>query len=127
MKKTILVGLGIVTIALLVAGCGTQANQQPPTLQKPQAQESPNQQPIPNSIRVTIKDFKFSPADLTLKQGDTVTWTNEDDVQHTVKFDFKESSKLSKGGTFSFTFYEKGTYTYHCGIHPSMTGRIIIT
>jgi len=73
----------------------------------------------------------FSPADMTVKAGTTVTWTNNDVVSHTVVESDGQtgpaSSTLTPGNTYSFTFNTAGTYHYHCTIHPTMTGTITIT
>ena len=76
------------------------------------------------SNRVTISNFSFSPADITVKKGTTVTWTNNDSVQHTVTADSGDdgpkSQPLSSGQTYSFTFNDEGTFNYHCSFHPEM-------
>lgn len=80
---------------------------------------------------VTISNFSFSPATLTVKKGTTVTWTNQDSVAHTVtETDGKtgpDSASLGKGQTYSFTYTTAGTFTYHCKIHPDMTGTVTVT
>ncbi len=75
---------------------------------------------------VIIENFDFDSSDLTIKVGDTVTWTNNDGAAHTVKMDTLGSDNLSKGDTFSFTFSDAGTFEYICGIHPYMNGKIIV-
>ncbi len=77
---------------------------------------------------VSIRNFSFQPADLSITIGDTVTWTNEDPADHTVTaaqpsgaFD---SRTLVPGAKFSQTFNQAGTYVYFCKLHHSMTGRI---
>lgn len=75
---------------------------------------------------VNIQNFAFSPATLTVKKGTTVTWTNNDPAQHQIKSATFNSSQLSKGQTFSFTFNNVGTFDYSCAIHPSMLGKIIV-
>jgi plastocyanin len=77
---------------------------------------------------VAIADFAFAPATLTITAGDTVTWTNEDQIEHTATsttgaFD---SGLLGQGASFSFTFTTPGTYDYLCTPHPSMTGQIVV-
>ncbi|MBA2285383.1 MAG: cupredoxin domain-containing protein [Ktedonobacteraceae bacterium] len=77
---------------------------------------------------VGVSNFTFSPGALTVHVGDKVTWTNNDSVAHTVtsdngKFD---SSTLAPGASFSFKFTKAGTYDYHCNIHTSMHGSIIV-
>ena len=75
--------------------------------------------------KVTIDNFTFTPAELKLKVGDTVTWTNHDDIPHTVVSAGKFRSKaMDTDGTFSFTFTTTGEYKYFCSLHPHMTGTI---
>jgi len=74
---------------------------------------------------VTIDNFTFSPAEVKVKVGDTVTWTNHDDIPHTVVSAGKFRSKaMDTDGTFSFTFTAAGEYKYFCSLHPHMTGTI---
>jgi len=76
-------------------------------------------------LKVTIDNFTFSPAELKLKVGDTVTWTNHDDIPHTVVSAGKFRSKtMDTDNTFSFTFTSAGDYKYFCSLHPHMTGMI---
>jgi len=76
-------------------------------------------------IKVAIDNFTFSPVELKLKVGDTVTWTNRDDIPHTVVSAGKFRSKtMDTDGTFSFTFTSAGDYKYFCSLHPHMTGMI---
>ena len=77
---------------------------------------------------VAIADFAFSPATLMITAGDTVTWTNEDQIEHTSTsttgaFD---SGLLAQDESFSVTFTTQGTYDYLCTPHPSMTGQIVV-
>lgn len=77
---------------------------------------------------VRIADFSFSPKDITVQAGTTVTWTNEGRAPHTVTADKGafDSKRMSPGATFSFTFDTPGVYDYHCDIHPSMTGKVTV-
>ncbi|MBV8775852.1 MAG: cupredoxin family copper-binding protein [Alphaproteobacteria bacterium] len=79
---------------------------------------------------VTIDNFTFAPATLTVTAGTKVTWTNKDEEPHTVVSadggkTFK-SEALDTDDKFSFTFAKPGTYKYFCSIHPHMTGLIIV-
>ena len=75
--------------------------------------------------KVMIDNFTFEPAQLTVKVGTTVTWTNRDDIPHTVVSAGKFRSKtMDTDGTFSFTFTTAGDYKYFCSLHPHMTGAI---
>jgi plastocyanin len=78
-----------------------------------------------DELKVTIDNFTFSPAELKVKIGDTVTWTNHDDSPHTVVSAGKFRSKaMDTDNTFSFTFSSAGDYKYFCSLHPHMTGMI---
>lgn len=79
---------------------------------------------------ITIQNFAFSPQTLNVKAGDTVTWTNEDSVGHKIASDTGSelgSDTLQNGATYSHTFSAAGTYAYHCAIHPSMKGTIVVS
>jgi plastocyanin len=77
------------------------------------------------TVTVTIDNFTFGPTELKLKIGDTVTWTNHDDIPHTVVSAGKFRSKtLDTDDSFSFTFASAGDYKYFCSLHPHMTGMI---
>ncbi len=90
-----------------------------------------SEQPATTANAVSIKDMAFTPADITVKQGATVSWTNNDSIAHTVtETDGQtgpDSSSVDPGATYSFTFTKAGTYHYHCSIHPSMTGTVTVT
>jgi plastocyanin len=76
-------------------------------------------------FKVTIDNFTFSPAEVKVKVGDTVTWTNHDDIPHTAVSAGKFRSKtMDTDDTFSFTFTSAGDYKYFCSLHPHMTGMI---
>lgn len=78
--------------------------------------------------QVMIDNFVYSPVPLTVKVGSTVTWTNHDDIPHTVdstegKF---KSAPLDTDDKFVFQFKEAGEYAFYCRIHPKMTGKVIV-
>jgi plastocyanin len=78
---------------------------------------------------VSIVDFAFQPAGVEVAVGGTVTWTNTGQAPHTVTADDGsfDSGQLAPGASFSQTFNTAGTFTYHCSIHPQMTGTITVT
>jgi plastocyanin len=81
-----------------------------------------------NGVRVIMKNTAFDPEEVTVTVGDTVTWVNEDPLEHDVvanNGEFK-SELFDQGGTFNFTFTTPGTYPYFCSIHPGMTGTVIV-
>jgi plastocyanin len=77
---------------------------------------------------VKINNFTFTPQRVTVKAGSTVTWTNEDDIPHTVTSSTKafRSKALDTDDKFSFTFTTAGVYEYFCSLHPHMTGTIVV-
>jgi plastocyanin len=77
---------------------------------------------------VKIDNFSFTPATTTVPTGTTVTWTNSDDVPHTVVSDDKifKSKVLDTDEKFSYTFTKPGTYSYFCSVHPKMTAKIVV-
>jgi len=77
---------------------------------------------------VHIAGFSFSPGTITVSKGATVTWVNDDPAAHTLVSDSGvfSSGSLGKGDTFSRTFTDSGTFGYHCGIHPSMKGKVVV-
>lgn len=97
--------------------------------------DQPEQTPIAETSQtnvVSIEDFAFKPAKITVKKGTKVTWTNKDSVRHNVKPDeqsnaFTGSELLATDESYSFTFSTVGTYTYHCEPHPQMTGTVEVT
>jgi plastocyanin len=78
---------------------------------------------------VTISGFAFSPPSIQVKAGTNVTWTNEDNMMHTVTFDNGRfnSTSMQHGDHVSYIFNTPGVYTYHCSIHPSMKGSVTVT
>ena len=77
---------------------------------------------------VNIDNFNFSPPNLTVAAGTTVTWTNHDDIPHTVRaVDGSFHSKaMDTDDNYSFTFAKPGVYSYFCSIHPKMVGKVIV-
>jgi len=82
----------------------------------------------PSEATVQIENFSFAPATITVPAGTTVRWTNKDDSPHNVVGDDKsfKSKALDTDDSFSYTFSKPGTYGYFCGMHPKMTGKIVV-
>jgi len=87
-----------------------------------------NDQSSAATSEVKIDNFSFGPQTLTVPVGATVTWTNRDDIPHTVvSTDGVFKSKVrDTDETFSYTFTKPGTYPYFCSIHPKMTGQVMV-
>jgi plastocyanin len=81
-------------------------------------------------VEIKMQDIAFSPTSATVKVGQKVTWTNDDQTDHNVKADSGasfSSKNFGNGGTFSFTPDKAGTIKYECTIHPGMTGTLTVT
>jgi len=89
---------------------------------------SANEPPAAPNVEVIIDNFSFAPQTLTVPVGATVTWTNRDDIPHTVvSTDGAFKSKVrDTDEKFSYTFTKAGTYSYFCSVHPKMTGKVIV-
>jgi len=87
-----------------------------------------NDQPSAANAEVTIDNFSFGPETLKVSVGTTVTWTNRDDIPHTVvSTDGVFKSKVrDTDEKFSYTFTKAGTYHYYCSVHPKMTGKVVV-
>jgi len=78
---------------------------------------------------ISIDNFSFTPATLTVKAGTTVTWTNQDDIPHGIGATnnaFPKSKALDTDDSYSFTFATPGTYQFFCYLHPKMVGSIVV-
>lgn len=88
---------------------------------------SPMAAPAPVTVHIT--NFVFTPAELKVAPGTTVTWVNDDDIPHTVVADDRKTFKspvLDTGQSFSYTFKTAGSFGYFCSIHPHMTGHVTV-
>ncbi len=111
--------LAILGVMLLLSGCGSSTTA--PTM------GTGNSVAIPSGAYLGT-GITFTPQTLTLSAGTTVVWTNSDSVAHTSVADGGTwaSPNINPGATFSVQLNTPGTYTYHCIIHPFMTGTLIV-
>lgn len=87
-----------------------------------------------SEVQVSIKNFQYTPSNITIKKGTTVVWTNEDGVGHNVVSNSdapaggppSEAPLLGKNQQFTFTYDFVGTFGYHCTPHPNMTGQVTV-
>jgi plastocyanin len=82
----------------------------------------------PGANEVFLQGMAFSPSTITVTAGTTITWTNKDAVTHNVTSNpaLFSSGAMGNGATYSFTFPDKGTFSYTCTIHPSMKGTVVV-
>lgn len=85
-------------------------------------------QVLSSEVEINIEDLSVNPGSVTISAGTTVKWGNKDYASHTVTGDDGSwgSNSLAKGDTFFFTFSKAGTFSYHCGVHPSMKATITV-
>ncbi len=78
---------------------------------------------------VKIDNFTFSPNTLTVRKGTAVTWTNHDDIPHSIVAigSSMRSKTIDTDDTFSYQFDKAGTFNYICGLHPHMKGTVVVT
>lgn len=134
MKKALPI---IIVLVVLVAGLAyflTRNNNSSNSSTPPNNTSSTDNNPpaaTQATDKVTIENMAFTPADITIKKGTAVTWTNRDSVAHTVVEtdgqDGPNSNDLSNGQSYTFTYNTVGTFKYHCSIHPMMTGTVTVT
>jgi plastocyanin len=115
-RAVLLVAIGC--IKAVSGGEASLAQSQPAAAASPQAK----------TAEVKIDNFKFGPEALTVPVGATVTWTNRDDIPHTVVSTegWFKSKVMDTDEKFTFTFAKAGTYDYFCSIHPKMVGKVIV-
>lgn len=145
--KTTRIAASLFALSFLGAACGGASQpgasaQAPPSAPSPQASQSAGSQQT-SDTGVTIRNFAFAPKKLSVSVGDTVTWTNDDDILHTVtsgigqkqgvpgvtknkdaKPDGVFDQEIEFEETFDFTFDKAGTFKYFCAIHPGMVGTV---
>jgi len=118
--------LAVLAVAVvLVSGCGKSTTTTPTVPTTPKS--TPSTTPSSGGANVTIADFSFSPATVTVAVGTKVTWKNTGATDHTVTGTGWDSGNIASGSQYSKTFDTAGTFDYHCSIHPTMTGKVIVT
>jgi amicyanin len=117
MRRSLSIGAFLVALGLGIAGLGAVAGN-----------VRASAQAKPETVEVKIDNFTFGPSELTVMAGTTVTWTNRDDIPHTVVSTDKafKSKVLDTDEKYSSTFRAPGTFTYFCSIHPKMTGKVVV-
>jgi amicyanin len=93
-------------------------------------QQTPAQQgaPVTGVTHMNMQNFAYQMANIQVRAGTTVTWTNQDNVPHSVTFKngMKDSGLLNQGQSFSYTFNTPGTYQYYCSVHPYMVATVTV-
>ena len=138
MKRILSLALLCLAAGALVAGCGSTkkdtSSASPSTAAAPSTSTGASTGTSSSSaagsvVKVEMKNIMFNPATVTAKVGQTVEWTNNDGVPHTVtaKTDGIDSSPINPGATFKFKVTKAGTINYACTIHPGQKGTLKVT
>lgn len=123
--------LGLIISALIISGCTSskqQEQEQLPSSPNEETPQQPEETPEQELTTIVIKDMKFTPSELTVEKGASVSFTNQDAVLHQIRTidDSFTSDELVYRDTATFTFDKVGKINYYCGFHPSMKGIIIV-
>jgi len=115
--------------SLAVAGCGSDSKSKSG---KSKTKKKKKSKPPAGGMAVSMQNITFSPNNLSVKMGDTVTWTNDESIGHDVTAEdgsFKSGAPggLKQGDTFEHAFDKAGSFAYNCTVHPNMTGTIEVT
>jgi len=83
---------------------------------------------VKGGAKVSIANFAFTPGEITIAPGETVTWTNDDGAPHGLEYNDGATGvdPLLPGSSFTRRFDRPGTYEYNCSVHPYMTGRVVV-
>ena len=123
----IIIVVAVIAVVLLDQGKKAQAPHNEDDTATMSMSPASNDQPV-STTAVTISNFAFDPTTITVKVGDTVTWTNNDSTSHTVTSDDGQfdSGTILKGATYKHAFSKAGEYGYHCTLHPDMKAKVIV-
>jgi amicyanin len=128
MKKGLIIGL---VIAVVILGAlAFYLMKSPAPVQKTSGTDLGQGTVSGQGSIVSIKSFNFNPTTVNIRVGETVTWNNEDSASHQIISDSGSeisSDSLSKGQSYSHTFNTAGIYDYHCSIHASMKGKVVVS
>ena len=124
----------VAPLLALLAGCGGTTST--PSTPSPQPAPSPSPSPAPSGATTvtipsgarTLGSGAYVPNPVTVSQGTVVTWSNNDSIVHDMVSDTGafDSGRVGANGTVSVTFSTRGTFPYHCSIHPGMVGTIVV-
>jgi plastocyanin len=127
--------VALAAAALVVVGCGSSSSSSSTSSGGSTGASAPASAPTTptaaSGLHVVMKDLAFSPKATKAKVGQTITWTNQDQVDHNVSYvsgpKFKSSGNLGVGRTFSLKLTQAGVIHYVCTIHPFMTATIVVS
>lgn len=131
MKKVLIAVVAISVLALIGWAVYSMGKSNGESTNNPaQNQSSSNSSSQSATGKVEMKTMLFTPSQISIKKGETVTWTNNDDTAHTVTIDNGDgpnSEEIKPGDTYSYTFNDSGSFQYHCKLHSAMHGTIVVS
>jgi plastocyanin len=121
----------IIAAAIIIGGALALTHKPNSTPNNGSSSTRQSQSNAPAAGTINIVNMVFTPPQITVQKGGTVTWTNNDKTTHTVIDDLANvggpnSGDIAPGASYSFTFNKTGSFQYHCRIHPSMRGTIVV-
>ena len=125
-RMTVTLGEGVHKIECLVDGHDDMGMEGPLDVRKEAPLVKNQEKQTESDGAVAIEGFAFTPDSITVVAGTSVSWSNNDPTAHTVSAedDSFDSDVLDPGKRFSFTFVDRGTYSYICNVHPDMKGTV---
>ena len=125
-RTIIVICIGLL-IAFALAGCSTQGGTKPTGGGYGSgAGTPPTDGGSATALVITEEDLAFSPSSITVKVGDTITFENADSAPHNVMIADQVLDTHAPGESVTWKATTAGTFPYSCGIHPSMTGTVIV-
>jgi amicyanin len=129
MKKSVIIGI-VIAIIIIFAAIYVLTKTERIATQIPYGNDGLSTNASQDfKIIVYIENFAFNPPSANIKSGETLTWENKDSAPHAIISDSNNeinSPTLSNNEQYSHTFNTAGTYEYHCSVHPSMKGKVIV-
>ena len=139
MTKWLTLMVACLALGLVVAGCGGDdenggdgGGAAADTTSAPQETDAGGGATAPaGGKEVVMKDITFQPETVDVAKGDTVTWKNDDSVNHDVtadddSFSSGDAGGMASGDTFEHTFDKAGSFKYVCTVHPGMEGEVVV-
>jgi plastocyanin len=134
MKKWLPLLIACLAFGVMVAGCGGDDDDGGGGAQEQQPAATSGGGGGGGGAQVSMKNIQFHPSNVTIKAGETVTWTNDEAIAHDVdgsgpggNFSSGPTGGMNQGDTFKFTFDKPGKYKYVCRVHaPGMSGTVTV-
>lgn len=127
-NKQLYIAAGVVAVLVIALFVGSKTGKIPLPQKSPTPTPVATESAATEKQAITIENYSYSPANLVIKVGETVTWNNKDSVAHTATSDdgVFDTGLIGQNETATVTFDTPGTFSYHCTPHPQMQATIIV-